>query len=723
MTIKDLINDPTILSSKETSMNEILTTIRNGLETDVSMEDVSKLMKEKSIQRYIQFMLTKKLENEVVTGPEKENLLDIIFILQTIYNNSGQDTGVSDYDYDRLYELLNNSGEELISSSIVTGPKGFHKYPTLRGTLKKVYVLDENDIAANESRASLSDWVKGCEKIIYDATGKHVNLWEEWIYVFPKWDGVSVEFEFDENNNLVRALTRGNTETNEATIVTAIFMPIQSRIKDPAMRGQAYGLKTETMVHDYDLEGYNERYHTEYKSTRSIASSIINTQVLDGRENLLEIVRLRTSTIDPATGKENLQKLASNAFERPYIKCRLKDTQMIRDFAYDHRNIGGLNCDGAVIYIINEELQRILGRKDHKNQFEIAFKFNEEIQYSKITGIDFSLTPYGQIFPTAKFKPKKMKGNTVESASLGSMERFKKLHLAEGDRVKILYEIIPYLLYDDDDPECRRSGNPPIEPPTHCPECGDELIDYTCQNPQCPCRLRGKILMYVKEIGIKDIGEGKIKDLWDAGILKSITDLYKLRKKYDEIIQLPGWDEISVMKIIMSVEKYGVNVPANVFMGAIGIFSIGKKTFNKIFEKYTIEDLIEFSDDMAVSKLVEIKGIQDLTAMKILRGVKENKHLINKLMGKHVNVIYTSESDAKFIAVFHKIRSELITDEIKKYGGRVDDNLTKKTNFLIVPKGFGDQHSSTSDKARNYGCPIVEIDQVEKYLKDNYDMD
>ena len=396
---------------------------------------------------------------------------------------------------------------------------------------------------------------------------------------------------------------------------------------------------------------------------------------------------------------------------------------MIRDFAYDHRNIGGLNCDGAVIYIINEELQRILGRKDHKNQFEIAFKFNEEIQYSKITGIDFSLTPYGQIFPTAKFKPKKMKGNTVESASLGSMERFKKLHLAEGDRVKILYEIIPYLLYDDDDPECRRSGNPPIEPPTHCPECGDELIEYTCQNPQCPCRLRGKILMYVKEIGIKDIGEGKIKDLWDAGILTSITDLYKLRKKYDEIIQLPGWDEISAMKIIMSVEKYGVNVPANVFMGAIGIFSIGKKTFNKIFEKYTIEDLIEFSDDMAVSKLVEIKGIQDLTAMKILRGVKENKHLINKLMGKYVNVVYTSESDAKFIAVFHKIRSELITDEIKKYGGRVDDNLTKKTNFLIVPKGFGDQHSSTSDKARNYGCPIVEIDQVEKYLKDNYDMD
>lgn len=720
MTVKDLINDPNILSSSDINMNEILTAIRKGLEDGVSMEDVSKLMKERPIQRYIQFMVTKKLENQVVTGPEKENLLDIIFILQTIYNNSGEDTGVTDYDYDRLYELLNNSGEEMISSSIVNGPKGFHKYPTLRGTLKKIYVLDENDKAANESRLSLSEYVSYCEKILSTALGRHVNLWEEEIYCFPKWDGVSIEFEFNEKNELVRALTRGNTETNEASIVTTIFLPIQERIKDPDMYGTAYGLKTETMVHDFDLDSYNERYGTNYKSTRSIASSIINTQMIDGRENLLEVVRLRTSTINPETGEENLQKLASNAFERPYIKCRFKDTQMIRDFAYEHRNIGGLNCDGAVIYIINEEYQKILGRKDNKNQFEVAFKFNEEIAYTEITGINYSLTPYGHIFPTAKFKPKKMKGNTVDSASLGSMQRCNELHLAVGDRVKILYEIIPYLVFDEDDPECKRSGNPPIQAPTHCPECGDELMEYACQNPSCPCRLRGRILRYVKEIGIKEIGEGKIKDLWDNEILRSIPDLYKLRKKYNEIIQLPGWDESSAMKIIMSIEKHGVDVPANIFMSAIGIYSIGKKKFNRIFEKYTIDDLIEMTDDMEVSKLVSVNSISDLTAMKILSGVKENQKLIRKLMDKYVNVIYTTEDVAKFIAVFHKIRSELITDEIKKYGGRVDDNLTKATNFLIVPKGFGDQHSATSDKARKYGCPIVEIDQVEKYLEENY---
>ena len=177
MTIKDFVKNPELMKTEVKDINEILTIIKNGLE-EVTMEDVSKLMQESVIKRYVQFMITKKLNNEVVTGPEKENLYDLIFILQTIYNNSGEDTGVSDYDYDRLYELLNDSGEELISSTIVNGKKGFHKYPTLRGTLMKIYVLDDDDKTANESRGTLADYVKRCEKILEDALGYHVDLCE-----------------------------------------------------------------------------------------------------------------------------------------------------------------------------------------------------------------------------------------------------------------------------------------------------------------------------------------------------------------------------------------------------------------------------------------------------------------------------------------------------------------------------------------------------------------
>ena len=67
-------------------------------------------------------------------------------------------------------------------------------------------------------------------------------------------------------------------------------------------------------------------------------------------------------------------------------------------------------------------------------------------------------------------------------------------------------------------------------------------------------------------------------------------------------------------------------------MSAIGIECVGKKTFSKIFEKYTIEDLLEFAEDQTVSNLVMLKGISDLTAHKILKGVDENQKTIQKMV-------------------------------------------------------------------------------------------
>jgi DNA ligase (NAD+) len=722
MTIQELINGAL---TSDSDMNTILTTIKDGLE-QVPMKEVSDLMQDSTIKRYVQYLVFKELNNENLNENDEQNLYLLIYILQMIYNEGGYDTGVSDYDYDRLYELLNKNGKELISVPTISGEKAFHKYPTLRGTLEKIYVLDEKDTAINESRKSLTEWVESGQRIIEENTGRGVNLWDEWIYVFPKWDGVSVEFEFNEKNELIMALTRGNTETNEGKIVTSIFLPLTNRIADPGMVGRAYGLKTEVMVHDYDLEAYNKKYNEDFHSPRSIASSIVNTGSLDGRENLLEIVRLRTSVKNPETGEENLQRLALNAFERPYIKCKLSDTEAIRKFAYDHRNIDGLNCDGAVLYIIDEELRGILGRKDNKNKYEVAFKFNEEIGYSEIEDIEFRLTTFGRIFPRAKFKPLKMKGNEVKCVSLGSIDRFNKLQLAKGDTVKIHYEIVPYLTYDKDDEKCKRSGNPPIKAPTICPECGEPLeVNSTgssiyCQNPDCGCRHRGKILTYAKRLNMKGVGEATVNDLYDAGYLTSIVDYYRLQENYEKICKLPGYDKDSTAALCLAVEKYGRKVPAEIFMGAIGIESIGPKTFKKIFEVYTIEDLIEFAEDKLVSKLVAVPGISDLKALKILSGVRDNERLIKKLMKDYVEVVYQKEEAGRFVAVFHKIRSELVSKMIREAGGIVEDNLTKHTSFLIVPNGFGDQHSSASDKARKYEVPIVEINDVENYIANHF---
>lgn len=721
--IDKLVGDTSVSVLAKTILENVKKNlVADGNET--KMKDAIKILQSTPIKRYINFLLRAHLEGDELVEYDVQGLQVLIYLLQTVYNYSKDDPAVSDYTYDRLYELLENCNKEMITTPIIERDRIVnHTYKSLRGTLKKVYALDEREAEQLRNRRTLDDWVAECERLYESATGSKINLNEEEVYIFPKWDGVSIVFEFDENNKLERALTRGNTETNEAVDVTFIFSTFQREIRDDSMTGTRYGLKTEVMVSEKDKNSYNKKYGTDYHSAQSIASSIINSGAKDGRENLLEVVRLRTSVLDE-NGNEKLQELAENVYERPFLRCRLLERDAIRKFAEKHRNIKGLNTDGAVIYIIDEKIRRILGRKDNKNQYEVAYKYAEEIGYTEIEGIDFNVTTFGRIFPTARLKKIKLKGDDVQSVSMGSIAIMKELALRKGDTVRIQYETVPYLVMDDTDPKCKRTRNPIIQCPTRCPECG-EPVEFSatgavlmCVNPVCPARMRGRILNYVNKLSMKNIGDSTIKSLMDAGLVKWIPDLYTLRDHKSAIKLIPGFDDISADNIINEIESHKT-IPASVLLGAIGIKSLGKKTAEKLISKYTIDELIEFADTGKVSMLLAIPDIGDILAKQILDGIWENTTLLESLHMALDDITYDerSEDSVKFIAVFHNIRSRKLTMDIESLGGKVEDGLTKRTSFLIVPNGFSSEHSSTMDKAKRYGIPIVEIDDVADYLE------
>ena len=415
---------------------------------------------------------------------------------------------------------------------------GYHKYKSLRGTLDKIYYLSEEDgkDVANKSRRGLPEWVESSQRKIRELTGKNIDLWNEEVYVFPKWDGVSCIFEFSKDGKLERALTRGFTETNEAQIVTHIF---EDSVTGPWIgRDHPYGIKTEIMMSEDDLATYNSIYNTDYKNSRSIVSSIMNSDEKDDRIKYLQIMSLRVSEI--IDGEESLQTLAPGAFNRPFLRCRLKDIETIKNFAFANKYVNGLRCDGAVIYIIDENIQKILGRENNKQKFEVAFKFTEETGYSKVKNINFTIGLFGRINPVLEIKPIKLKGNTITNISLGSYSRFKSLNLAEGDKVKILYDIIPYCVFDENDEHCKRSGNTPFDAPENCPECGEPLttkVDVSnkelimhklltpdseedgsilyCSNKDCPCRQKGRILNYFNKMHIDGISYATVDVLYE----------------------------------------------------------------------------------------------------------------------------------------------------------------------------------------------------------------
>lgn len=720
-------------------MHEIICEIKKRYDTAIS--DPKKLTElQKYFVKEAKPFITYFTEVSLDTLRDNKDLEMELWVLvnaaQLIYTASGLDTGMSDSTYDILWELANTL-EDLKQDMSITQPvvtlkqKGYHLYPSLRGTLDKIYYLREPK-KKKDHRRTLEDWIKSCERKIKEA-GETIDLSEEYIYVFPKWDGVSVVMEYNEDGQLQRALTRGFTQLNEAILVTPIFKELGRSKKNIAVRMNPYpekvpfGVKYEIMTTEEDLLRYNMLHPKKpYKNTRAFASGIMNGEVTDDlSENIpyLKPIALRT---DYSHGDETWQALDSEAFQYPHLYCKLKEIDKIEEFAQEHHYVNGLRCDGAVIYLINPKIQKILGREHEKQKFEVAYKFTEVYGYSNVTGIEWSVGMYGNVTPVIEFEPIKLKGNMVKRVSLGSVGKLKELDLGPGDIIKIGYDIIPVADFDSDDEACKHSMLPRFRIPEKCALCDQPLtitdVTATCENPKCPARIMGRIKSHIERMNIAYVGDSLIEQMYQAGIVMKIEDLYKLEKKKEKLLQLDNFGKKKFERLAASVyaAKNTMIDEAQLF-GSLSIKYVSVTTFQKIFSKLTIEELLDAVDNEDYKTLKGISGIGEVTAKWIIAGLtdKDVRKTLDFLLD-HLKVERFTNTAPKFELVFSSFgksdpRKEKITELVKELGGVVKDTISGSTNVLVIPDKT--VLSRKVQYAKNHNIPMYTAEKFIQHIR------
>ena len=657
------------------------------------------------------FLNSEYMSNNAVFASDEsmETLVYIVNILQYIYNNTDVESPISDSEYDKLYEMMNfETGKSLSGSPLATTNRytAKHKYPVLRGTLSKVYYLRDCK-RTNPSRKFLSEWIKSKEDDYYQKTGNRINLSNVDVYVFPKWDGVSAIQECDCDDRTIKWLTRGDTSRNEACDISSALSQFNVGNVESATY---HGVKYEVMMAEAKKDEYNEIYNCDYKNTRSIVSAIINSGEIDDRTTAY----LKPIPLRYINDGDEIQSLHPMVFDYPYIKCKMRDIDSIDDFANSHKYIDGLRTDGAVIYIIDTDIQKILGRDNDKSNFEVAYKFTEESAKTKLRRVEFSVKNFGHITPIAVVAPVKLKGNTITKISLGNKGRFDKLSLSIDDDVKVLYDIIPYLIIDGD---CHHNKHGmPIEFPLVCPECCSEISFVgpiaKCTNVECPSRVIGRISNYLIKMNIKNISYATIKTLNAAGLLNGVKDLYKLRKKTDKILKIPGFGDQSVRNLIHEIDArrdvYDYEV-----LGALGIEDIATKTFKKICSTFSMYDIVEMITKEKWGKLLSIQGIQEKSLDKITTGLKRNSKIIEFLCNE-LNIMESSQVKNGPEVVFTKIRDIEFEAELEKAGFTISDSASKRTKYVVAPSH--DTSSSKVTYANKHGVPVVTIEELKREL-------
>jgi NAD-dependent DNA ligase len=366
--------------------------------------------------------------------------------------------------------------------------------------------------------------------------------------------------------------------------------------------------------------------------------------------------------------------------------------------------------DGIVISILNPRMVETLGRNNDKNMFQVAYKFSAGEEKTTINDVEFQVGPvYGHITPVAKVSPVVINGNTITSVSLSNKDKFDSLNLHLGDEVIIRYDIIPTLYKDS---TCKESDYPLIEFPTNCPTCGAELIEGRCPNSECAAKVIGHIYKFVETLKIPNIGFKTIEDLYIAGILETIGDLYRLYRHKDIICNIPGYGESSTTLIldgISSVRK----IPAYRLFGAIGIPNIGVKTMEKVCREINVFEHLDDLESMR-SKLIAIDGIGAKKADLIISGI-ENKIDVIKDICANVDIIEEYEvlvNPTGEVVCFTNVRDSKFEDFLRSKGVDTSDSFTSKVTTLIVPDEPMDKETTKVTKAKDKGIEIITISEA-----------
>lgn len=646
------------------------------------------------------------LDNELVD----DDCETLIKTLQYIYNNTGVMPPISDDKYDRLYALYIDHRPDIVGAEVVSDKEiKSHRYPELRGTLDKLHYFKSEDKREKDSRRSVQDWVGSIMRAVPDIqplTREHLE-----VDIYPKWDGISCVFETDESHIVDTALTRGDTEKNEAVDISRFFKGV--KFEDINLcEDHPMGVKTELIMSKSDFEKVKEI--EDFSSPRSVISGLFNSD-----EPNMEL--LKYLTVVPLRVQDYITK---ETHVIPFLD--MKETSNLLDLEdLERKSLKIYNearenypIDGVVFVLKHKELINRLGRKDNINKYEAAFKFPAESKETILKEVIFSIGKLGGITPVAIVEPVVIKGNTITNASLGSIDRFKHLGLALGDTVEIQYEIIPYL------EPVRHNGGELIEVPTHCPVCNEELKNtplLSCVNKECPAVKIGRILNYIQKMGISFLSIGTLSKLIQAKVVTDIDDIYTLEEKRSIITSINGLGDKTLTKIVKSV-KARSSVYMHQLLGSLGIDSVGRKTFKKVCEKYqtnSMSDVVAYLTNEQY--LLDVEGIKQITASKIKHGLESNMDLLMEII-KHVTIKpYTSskEVDPNAVTVyFTNVRDAEFSEFLQSEGVVIADDFNKKVKVLIIPD-VEDKVSKKKEKAIKWGIQILTLSQAKEYFKYN----
>ena len=577
------------------------------------------------------------------------------------------------------------------------------------------------------SESEIRDWVARNYKLVPNGT-------EFTFFTDIKMDGLAMSLHY-ENGIFKQAVTRGDGLVGEdvtMNVKTIQNIPLKLNLDNPPEHLEVRG---EVIIFKQDFEKLNQMQvklgEKPFANPRNLAAGTIRQ--LDPRiaaSRPLRFMAYDLVTPDLPTHQEAYEFLRQIGFQtsgQDHVYTHLNEVfaeikhlgQVRGDFLF--------NTDGMVIKINDRKIYSELGIVGKTPRAAVAFKYPAEESTSKVRDIVISIGRTGAATPVAILDPVEIAGSTVRHATLHNSDEIEKLDIRIGDTV-IVYkagDIIPkikeVLL------TLRPEGTAPFDYEqalkNQYPELEFERPDgevvYRVKGQDSDFILRRNLEYFASKqaLNIEGLGEKNVNLLVDAGLLKSLVDLYRLQKS--DLINLERFGELSAIKLLNAIEGTK-QAPLAKFITALGIRHVGSQTAVALADAF---QSLEALRDATEEELLRVPDIGLTVSESILAYFADEDNLkqLDDFKALGVDPIYINHDNAplkgqSFVVTgtLTDLGREEAEDLLREKGATVTSSVTKNTTALIAGAKPG---ASKVTKAEKLGIKIISEAEFRELIK------
>ena len=577
------------------------------------------------------------------------------------------------------------------------------------------------------SESEIRDWVARNYKLVDRGT-------EFTFFTDIKMDGLAMSLHY-ENGIFQQAVTRGDGLVGEdvtMNVKTIQNIPLKLNLDNPPEHLEVRG---EVIIFKQDFEKLNQMQaklgEKPFANPRNLAAGTIRQ--LDPRiaaSRPLRFMAYDLVTPDLPTHQEAYVFLRQIGFQtsgQDHVYTHLNEVFAEIEHLGQVRGNFLFNTDGMVIKINDRKIYSELGIVGKTPRGAVAFKYPAEESTSKVRDIVISIGRTGAATPVAILDPVEIAGSTVRHATLHNSDEIEKLDIRIGDTVivykagdiipkikEVLFTLRPEGTEPFDYEKALKNQYPELEF-----ERPDGEVVYRVKGQDSDFILRRNLEYFASKqaLNIEGLGEKNVNLLVDAGLLKSLVDLYRLQKS--DLIKLERFGELSATKLINAIEGTK-QAPLAKFITALGIRHVGAQTAVALADAF---QSLEALRDATEEELLKIPDIGLTVSESILAyfADEDNLRQLDDFASLGVHPVYINHDNAplkgqSFVVTgtLTDMGREEAEDLLREKGATVTSSVTKNTTALIAGAKPG---ASKVTKAEKLGIKVISEAEFHELIK------